>query len=687
LPSDGPGLSQGHQGLSVGVRAVRTSVLVQVREGLRTKQEGDEMAGEIHVLDDDARGGRTYGGLASKIITFLAILYVLLEVAALQFVVIDLWIFMALVLILVIILGFTTIPFSPKVKGRMRKLDWFFLLIGVAPCVYIILEMDRLQWTYGSTVLPLDVFFSVLLIISLLELVRRSFGWAMPVTALVFLAYAFFGHLLPADYFGHTGLKATNVIGFMLGPMAIFGTVMSAMVQIIFLFMMFSTFLQMSGAGDFFAQLASSVAGRYRGGPAKVSVFSSSLFGTISGSSVANVAVDGGITIPLMVKTGFKPAFAAAVEATASTGGQIMPPVMGAGAFIMAELLGIPYAEVIIAAAIPAILYYLGLYCMVDLYAVRENLHGLPREQLERPLRVLKEGWHLLIPVIILLYQLTVIGSSISRAGLLSIASIIIVSWFRKKTRLGLFRLIEAMKEGALSTVGIASICACAGIIIGVVSITGLGVKFGSAVLMLSGGKLFFVLLFTAVICLILGMGLPTTASYIIAASVGVPPMIRLGVSPIAAHLFVFYFACISAITPPVCAAVYTACGFSGTDVMKTGRIATLLGISAYIAPFIFVYHPVLLMKGNFFDILYQFLMACLGIAAVSMGVIGSSYFGKVRWNWVSRVLFFGSFFGFIIPSRVLDIWAAVAVIVGILVTPQAWRSILRPGTSTPPSI
>jgi TRAP transporter 4TM/12TM fusion protein len=635
------------------------------------------MSEKIAVSDDAARSTRSYQGLAAKVITFIAIVYVLLEIAGLQFVVIDLWVFMALVLIMVFILGYMTIPISPEDKGRVGVLDWLFLIAGVAPCVYIVIEMDRLQWTYGSTVLPLDIFFSTLLMIALLELVRRSFGWAMPLTALLFLAYAFFGHLLPPDYFGHAGLKVGNVIGFMLGPMAIFGVVMSAMVQIIFLFMMFSTFLQMSGAGDFFADLASSVAGRYRGGPAKVSVFSSSLFGTISGSSVANVAVDGGITIPLMVKTGFKPAFAAAVEATASTGGQIMPPVMGAGAFIMAELLGIPYIDVILAATIPAILYYVGLYCMVDLYAVRERLVGLPREQLRRLAPVLKEGWHLLLPVVILLYQLIVIGSSISRAGLFSIASIIIVSWFRKKTRLGFYRLIEAMRESALSTVGVAGICACAGIIVGVVSVTGLGIKFGSAVLALSGGNLFLVLLFTAVICLVLGMGLPTTAAYIIAASVGVPPMLRLGVNPLAAHLFVFYFACISAITPPVCAAVYTACGFSGTDVMKTGKIASMLGISAYIVPFIFVYHPVLLMKGSLFDVLYQFVMAFLGVAAVSMGVIGASYFGNIRWSIPSRLLFFASFLGFIIPSKILDLWAALAVIVGILATPQVWRMIM----------
>jgi TRAP transporter 4TM/12TM fusion protein len=638
---------------------------------------------KITVLDDEAKELRSYSGLMGKVITFIAILYVVLEVAALQFVVIDLWVFMALVMILVMILGFLTVPSSAKDKGKIKKSDWVFLAMGVAPCIYLLLEMERLQWTYGSTVLPLDILFSVLLMISLLELVRRSFGWAMPIVALGFLAYALFGHLLPPEYFGHTGLRVGNVIGFMLGPMAIFGPVMSAMVQIIFLFMMFSSFLQISGAGDFFTNLAGSVAGRYRGGPAKISVFSSSLFGMISGSSVANVAVDGGITIPLMIKTGFKPAFAAAVEATASTGGQIMPPVMGAGAFIMAELLNIPYGNVIVAAAIPAILYYLGLYCMVDLETVKQGLRGLPKEQLFRTWAVLKEGWHLLIPVAVLLYQLVILGSSMSRAGLLSIASIIIVSWFRKRTRLGLHRFFEGLTDGALSTIGIAGICASSGIIVGVVSITGLGVRFGSTLLALSGGNLFIVLLLTAVLSMILGMGLPTTPSYIIASVVGVPAMLRLGVSPLAAHLFVFYFACISAITPPVCAAVYTACGFSKTSVWETGWIATRLAFSAYIAPFIFVYHPVLLMQGNPVDIIYRFLMACIGAAAVSMAMTGTSYFRNIKWSIPSRLLFFASFFGFITPGWESDIGAVVAVLIGFFATPQAWRMILSAIAST----
>jgi TRAP transporter 4TM/12TM fusion protein len=635
------------------------------------------MSEKIAVIDDEARGSRSLTGWGAKAITGIAIVYLLVEIAFLQFIVIDPWIFMAVVMILIFILGFLTVPRNEQSRGRVSILDWILMAMGVAPCVYIILDMDRLQWDYGTTVVPQDVFFSVLLMISLLELIRRSFGWAIPIVALAFLAYAFFGHLVPPEFFGHSGMRAENVVAFMMGPMAIFGTVMSAMVQIIFLFLMFSTFIQMSGAGEFFADLASSVAGHYRGGPAKISVFSSSLFGMISGSSVANVAVDGGITIPLMVRTGFSPAYAAAIEATASTGGQIMPPVMGAGAFIMAELLGIPYAAVIVAAALPALLYYLGLYCMVDLYAVREGLQGLPREGLGRPLQVLKEGWHLLLPVVILLYQLIIMGSSMGRAGLISLASIIIVSWFRKKTRLGFYRIIDAIRDGALSTVGIAAICGGAGIIVGVVSITGLGIKFGSAVLALSGGYLFIVLLLTAAICMVLGMGLPTTASYIIAASVGVPALIKLGVTPLAAHMFVFYFACISAITPPVCVAVYTACGFSKTDVWTTGWIATRLGIAAYVAPFIFVYHPVLLMEGSAFDIIYQAIMACIGIAAVAMAMMGTAYFGKIRWNALSRLLFFGSFFGFIIPSGVLDIYAAAATGLGIIATPQAWRAII----------
>jgi len=633
---------------------------------------------EIVGMEFEVQQKRLFKGIMATFITLVALAFSLFEIAALQFWVIDLWIFEAVVLILVMILGFLTIPSSSKTRGKTTTLDLVFLILGVGPCLYVLVEFDRLQWTYGSTVLPLDIVFGSLLIVALLELTRRSFGMAMPLVALGFLAYAMFGKYLPPSLFGHTGLKPGNVIGFMIGNMAIFGTIMSVMVQIIFLFMLFSAFLQVSGAGDFFVNLANAVAGSLRGGPAKVSVFSSSLFGTISGSSVANVAVDGGITIPLMTKTGFRPHFAAAVEATASTGGQIMPPVMGAGAFIMAELLSISYGDVIVAAALPAILYYVGLYCMVDLEAVKQGLRGVPGSGTPRVWWALKQGGHLLIPVIILLYQLVIAGTSVQRAGFYSIIAVFIVSWFRKNTRMGLYRLIQALREGAMSSVSIAAVCATAGIIVGVVSMTGLGVKFSSGVVALAHGNLFLTLLFTAVICMFLGMGVPTTAAYIIAAAVGVPALLRLGANPLAAHLFVFYFACISAITPPVCGAVYTACGFSGTSVMQTGWTATRLGISAYIVPFLFVYHPVLMLRGPLMEIVQAAITATIGVAAVSMAIIGTSYIGNIRWNIFQRILFFGAFIGLITPGTRTDLLGILVMTVGILSHPKIWHSSLN---------
>lgn len=634
---------------------------------------------EIAGMEFEVQQRRPFKGLMATFITIVALGFSFFEIIALQFWVIDLWVFEAVVMILVMVLGFLSIPSRPKSRGKITKLDLLFLSMGVAPCVYILIEMDRLQWTYGSTVLPLDIVFGAVLILALLELTRRSFGLAMPLVALAFLAYGLFGNYLPASFFGHTGLKAGNVIGFMIGNMAIFGTIMSVMVQIIFLFMLFSAFLQISGAGDFFVNISNAVAGRMRGGPAKVSVFSSSLFGTISGSSVANVAVDGGITIPLMIKTGFRPHFAAAVEATASTGGQIMPPVMGAGAFIMAELLGISYGDVIVAAALPAILYYIGLYCMVDLEAVKQGLRGLPSSELPKVWWALKQGGHLIIPVVILLYQLIIAGTSIQKAGLYSIASVLVVSWFRKHTRMGLHRLILALKEGAMSSLSIAAVCATAGIIVGVVSMTGLGVMFSSGVVALAQGNLLLTLLFTAIICMFLGMGVPTTAAYIIAAAVGIPALLKLGVNPLAAHLFVFYFACISAITPPVCGAVYTACGFSQTSVWSTGWTATRLGISAYIVPFLFVYHPVLLLKGSLMEIIQAAITATIGVAAVSMAIIGTSFLGgNIRWNIFQRILFCGAFIGLITPGTMTDLLGFLALGLGILSHPRTWRSILK---------
>jgi TRAP transporter 4TM/12TM fusion protein len=633
---------------------------------------------EIIGMESEIQEKRTFTGGMATFIGLLALAFTFFEIGSLQFWVIDIWIFEAVVLAMVMILGFLTTPFSPRFKGKVTKWDWAFVVAGVAPCLYVIFDLERLRWQYGSTVTPMDILFGVLLLISLLELTRRCFGPAMPVVALLFLAYAFFGKYLPPSFFGHAGLRPENVIGYMLGEMAIFGPVMSVMVQIIFLFMLFSAFLQITGAGDFFVNFANALAGTWRGGAAKVSVISSSLFGTINGNSVANVAVDGGITIPLMIKTGFRPHFAAAVEATASTGGQIMPPIMGAGAFIMAEILGISYSKVIIAAALPAILYYVGLYFMIDLEAVKQGLKGVPSNVsvFRRAWPVLKEGGHLLIPVFVLLHQTIIAGTSIQRAGLYSTISVFLVSWLRKSSRMGFHKLIQALKDGAMGSVGIAAVCATAGIIVGVVSMTGLGIKFGSVVVVLVQGSLFWTLVCTALICMVLGMGIPTTAAYIIVAAVGVPALLKLGVDPLAAHLFAFYFACISAITPPVCAAVYAACAFSGTSVWQTGWTATRLGIAAFVAPFLFVYYPELIFKGELPAIIQASITATLAMAVVSMAIIGTGYFWDLRWNPLQRILLLVSFGMLILPGTITDLLGLLLLVVIHLTHPLVWKKL-----------
>jgi TRAP transporter 4TM/12TM fusion protein len=643
--------------------------------------KGDPVA-EENRLDNQApivgtETKRTFTGPMKFFITALAVGFTVYEVAFLVFFVTDIWIFMTGAMMFIMVLGFLAIPSSPKALCRVSLWDIFFIILGVAPCIYILLDYERLQWVYGSTVDPSDVIFGLCLIVAVLELARRAFGLAMPILSCVFLLYAFFGQHLPANFLGHMGMEPEKIIGFQIGQMAIFGMIMSVMVRIIFLFMLFSAFFQISGAGEFFIQFANSLAGRWRGGPAKVAVIASSLFGTISGNSVANVVTTGSFTIPMMKKTGYRPYFAGAVEATASTGGQIMPPIMGAAAFIIAELLEITYGAVIVAAAVPALLYYCGVFCMVDLEAARLDLKGLARDQLARTVQVLKDGGHLLIPVGVLIHQLLIAEVSLSRAGLVSILAVIFSSFLRRKTRMGFFKIIEGMSRGAQSSVSIAAICACAGIIVGVVSITGLGIKFSSVVIGLSHGSLFLCLLFTAVICIFLGMGLPTTAAYIVGAAVAAPALIRLEVYPLAAHLFVFYFACISAITPPVCAAAYAGAAIAGAPIFKTGFTATRLGIAAYIVPFLFVYYPVLLMHGSTGAILWSSATALIAVMAVSMAAEGCFYAGQINFDGIQRILFVGAFAGLIVPGWHSDLFGFAALLVGMFIN-SGFRKLIK---------
>jgi TRAP transporter 4TM/12TM fusion protein len=376
--------------------------------------------------------------------------------------------------------------------------------------------------------------------------------------------------------------------------------------------------------------------GRFRGGPAKVSVLSSSLFGTISGSPVANVMVDGWFTIPLMKANGFKDYKASAIEAVSSTGGSIMPPVMSAVAFLMASLLGIPYAKIAIAAVLPAILYYLAVYIQVDLIALRDGLHGLPPESLPSLKNVIKKGWPIFISLLILIYTLFILALDADKAGLYTTISVLIISFFKRESRPDLRGFISILRDTGEGLLEIGTICAAVGLIIGVVSLTGLGFSFSWFLLSIAGDSVFMLLIIAAIGTIILGMGIPALPSYLLMVILVAPALTRMGVAPLNAHMFVFYYGVISNLTPPVCMAVYAAASIGKANMWKTGYQAVRLAISAFIVPFIFAYHPALLLQGSLFEVIEATITALIGIGLVAIAVEG--YLFRPL-NWIKRAL------------------------------------------------
>ncbi len=575
---------------------------------------------------------------------------------------VDLWTFEAVMLIMLFSLEYLPDIVNQKQYPKRMIGSLLFYLIGILPCIYLLFAIPRLEWYYGSDWTTGDIVFGALFILAILKLAHKKFGLAMPLIAAIFLLYVLFGDFLPHNFFGHSGFGFSRTISFMFGPSAIFGTVLNTFARIIILYMLFGAFLQESGVGDYLTELAFAATGRFRGGPAKVAVISSALLGTINGNSVANVATTGAITIPLMKRVGYAPHFAGAVEAVASTGGQILPPVMGAGAFIMAEFLQIKYSTVVIAAAIPAILYYLSVILMVDLEAVRLNLKGIDKNELPPLRKVLKKAY-LLLPIFILVYELIVVNASITLSGILAIASTVVVSWFDKDSRMTPRKIINALYNGATDSIGIAAVCATAGVIIGAVSMTGLGTKFSSVVLALAQGNLSILAVLTALICMVLGMGLPTTAAYIITVAVAAPALIKAGIAPLSAHLFVFYYACLSAITPPVAAASYTGASIAKAPVMKTGWTAVKLGIVAYLVPFFFLTNQTLLARGAVIDITRSIITAGAGCALLAIAFENINYNGK-KINIVQRILFLIAFVLLLDPGLGTDlIGLAVALV------------------------
>lgn len=548
-------------------------------------------------------------------------------------------------------------------RTSMHPLDVLFALVGAASALYIVVNYQELVFRAGMNN-ETDFIVGVVGTLMVFEAARRVVGWPMITVAFVFIAYAFFGPYIPG-IMAHRGVQVQELFDHLFFTTeGIFGTPMGVSSTFIYLFILFGSYLEATGLGKFFIDLANAVAGWAAGGPAKVAVLSSGLMGTVSGSSVGNVAGTGAFTIPMMKKLGYRPAFAGAVEAAASTGGQLMPPVMGAAAFLMAEFVGVPYFDVVKAAVIPALLYYIGVWLGVHYEAKKYGLKGTPREELPKFGPLFMEKGHLAIPLAVIVYLL-VSGYTPMRAALAAIALSIICACLRKSTRIGLKEIVNGLIDGSKGVLGVLIACATAGIIIGVVTKTGVGLKVATALLDLSGGQLLPAMFFTMITSLILGMGVPTTANYVITSTIAAPALVQMDVPVLAAHMFAFYFGIVADVTPPVALAAYAGAGIAGANPMRCGVIAAKLAIAAFIVPYIFVLAPELLMiNATTLTIVYSALTAIIGMWGVSMAMIG---FCQNALNSLQRVLFMAGGICMIIPGHITDIIGVVCLIAAFM--------------------
>ena len=566
-------------------------------------------------------------------------------------------------------LGFLLVIFYINAMVDSEK-RWEQIFLGIMAlfalggCAYITILDENLQLRAGI-VYASDILFAILLIIAIFEACRRKMGNPLVIITLVFVAYAFLGKYIPGflNQPGMTLKKFTSLV--YLTTDGIFGSPLYASASYVVLFVLLGAIMSVSGIGDYMTNLATSLFGHMRGGPAKVAVVASGFFGSISGSPTANVIGTGTFTIPMMKKNGFEPEFAAAVEATASTGGAIMPPIMGSTAFIMAEMLGIPYTAVAKAALIPAILYFLAVLFGVDIYAAKHGLKGIPRSQLPKVRSMLKQIY-MLAPLIFLIFCMAVFNMTIVRSGLLTIIVTLVLVEINPKTRMTKEQWLQIPVQTVKSAVSVGIACAMAGIISGVIMGSGLGYRISSILTSVAGTSMLLPLVLTMVVSLIMGMGVPTTAAYLVLASLVAPTMIQLGIPPLAAHMFIFYFGCISSITPPVALAAYAGAGLAGCDPNKTGYKAFRLAFCSFLMPYLFVYNPVLLMEGGVLDILWSLVTALIGAYLLASGFEG--FFFRWSLKWFERPLMILGAVMLIVPGMVTDL-VGIAIIVVEFVT------------------
>lgn len=576
----------------------------------------------------------------------------------------------------VMVLIFLLYPARKKgMRSKPSIFDWIMVALSIATGLYMVFANEQLAMRGGLPITQ-DYIMGALGILVVLEAGRRALGKELPILGVLFLLYAYFGEYVPGT-FGHSGFSLNRIIAHMyLGSEGIFGVALGVSATFIFLFILFGAFLGETGMAKLINDLSMAMAGTSPGGPAKVAVVASGIMGTISGSAVANVATTGAFTIPLMKSVGYRPHFAGAVEAVASTGGQFMPPVMGAAAFIMAEFLNIPYKDIMIAAIIPAFLYYLAVFSMVHLEAVKTGLVGVPREKLPLMKVVLKERGHLILPLIAIVYLLMK-GVTPTFAAFYGILVAIGASFLRKTTRMSWRGLLMALEMGAKGSVGVAIATAVVGFIVGVSSLTSLGITLGDNMLAFAHGNLFATLVLTMITAIILGMGMPTTAVYIVGATIAAPALLKLGISPLAAHMFVFYFGNISNVTPPVALAAFTGAGIAGSSPSQTGWTAARLASAGFLIPFIWIYSPALIAQGAIGEVLWSLVTATIGVIALATAVQG---FMLQKTNIIQRVLLLIAALGLIKPGLITDT-LGISVLIIVFLWQRFQRNSVRAGS------
>ena len=572
---------------------------------------------------------------------------------------------------MILILAFAMYPATKKASRKI--IAWYdYILIALSAAVPLYMWLDYFNIiNRAGKPNSMDVIIGTLLTLLVLEATRRVCGMALPILGVIFILYSLMGTkqgLIPVNIPGiflHRGYTWQKLMShFFANTEGIYGSSVNVASTYIFLFIAFGEIMNKCGMGKFFNDIANALAGGSKGGPAKVAVVASGLLGMINGAAVAVVVTTGSFTIPLMKKTGYDNEFSGAIVATGSVGGQLMPPVMGAAAFIMAETLGIKYSTLLVSAIIPAVIYYMGILLQIQMRAEKMGMQGTPKDQLPKVGEVMKEYGHLAIPLVFLIYMLFFSGKTVIMAAFYTILFTIVVAQLRPNTRMSLNDIIDAMVASAKSTVSVAIACACVGIIVGVCSITGFALNMASTIIQIGGQSLMFTLMFTMVTCMILGMGLPSIPSYIITSTIAAPALVTLGIPPIAAHMFCFYFAMFANLTPPVALAAFAAAGIAGGSPMKTGWASVKLALAGFILPYMFVYNTELLLldtpiaKG-----IQVAITAAIGVFLISVAVEGF-LFRKV--NAVLRILCFAGAY-LLIDSGLITDSSGIAICVGIV--------------------